>query len=66
MMARVWAVRESLRWAGMEPDLTEDLYLEALRTSELSSWDVRSLIERRWRGEKGEVEGCEVVDGETL
>lgn len=42
---------------GVLPDLIADLCEEALRTRVVSSWGVRSAIERRWRGAKGDVWG---------
>jgi hypothetical protein len=46
----------------MEPDLREVLWEEALRTRVVSSEGVRSAIERKWRGAKGEVCGVEGVE----
>jgi hypothetical protein len=42
---------------GVCPDLTAFLWDEALRIRVVSSWGVRSAIERRCRGAKGEVWG---------
>ena len=57
MMAIVWPARAFWITAGVEPDLTEDLMEEALRIRVVSSAGVRSAIERRWRGAKGESSG---------
>lgn len=44
---------------GRDPDLMADLWDEALWTSLVSSGLVRSAMERRWRGAKGDVGGVE-------
>lgn len=64
--AIVWARSLSLRLEGIEPDLTAVLFAEALRTRVTSSCGVRSEMERKCRGEKGEGGGVEGVEGETL
>jgi len=66
MMAIVWAKSLSFKLDGSEPDLTADLLAEALRTRAVSSWGVRSEMERKCRGAKGEVGGVEGVEGEAL
>ena len=43
-------------------DLMVFLCFAAFRTSVVSSWGVRSAMERRWRGAKGEVVGVEGVE----
>ena len=45
----------------IDPDFTACLWLAALRTSAVSSEGVRSAIERKWRGAKGDVGGVEGV-----
>ena len=55
IIAIVLPRREFWRFEGMEPDFTAALWVEALRTRVVSSRGVRSAIERRWRGAKGEV-----------
>ena len=42
---------------GTEPDLMVVLWEEALRTRVVSSVGVRSAMESKWRGAKGEVAG---------
>lgn len=59
IIATVWSRSLCWRLEGTEPDLTADLWEEALRTSWVSSCGVRSAMERRWRGAKGEVCGVE-------
>lgn len=48
---------------GSLPDLMADLWEEALETSLVSSGVVRSAMERKWRGAKGDVGG---VEGELV
>lgn len=64
VIAMVWPVR-ALAWVfSGEPDLRRRLWVEALRTRVVSSLGVRSAMERRWRGAKGEVCGVDAGDGE--
>jgi len=55
----VFVERAPERDLGRFPDLMEDLWEEALWTSFVSSGVVRSAMESRWRGAKGEVGGVE-------
>lgn len=57
VMATVLPDSAPSRFLGMEPDLITCLCEEALRTRVTSSCGVRSAIERRCRGAKGEVCG---------
>jgi hypothetical protein len=57
IIATVLPVRVPCRELGIEPDLMACLCEAALRTRVVSSVDVRSAMERRWRGAKGEVKG---------
>jgi hypothetical protein len=57
IIATVLPDREPRRLLGTEPDLMAVLWEEALRTRVVSSADVRSAIESKWRGAKGEVAG---------
>lgn len=57
IMATVLPERAPWRDWGMEPDLMARLWEEALRTRVANSVGVRSAIESRWRGAKGEVAG---------
>lgn len=59
----VFVLRAPARDLGIVPDLMEVLWEEAFWTSFVSSGVVRSAIERRWRGAKGDVGG---VAGEVL
>lgn len=63
-MAMVLPVRECALVLSGEPDLRMRLCVAALRTSAVSSLGVRSAMERRWRGAKGEVCGVDAGDGE--
>lgn len=56
-MATVFPTSEPSRPSGTEPDLMARLWAAALRTSVVSSEGVRSAVERRWRGAKGETGG---------
>lgn len=60
MTAMVLPESEPLRCAGGLPDLKAALYTAAFWTSFVNSAVVRSPMERKWRGAKGEVRG---VDG---
>lgn len=60
----VFVERAFFRWGGREPDLIEDLWEEALEMRVVNSGVVRSEIERKWRGAKGDVAG--VPEGEVL
>lgn len=62
IIATVLPAKLLSKCAGMEPDLREVLWEEALRTRVVSSEGVRSAIERKWRGAKGEVCGVEGVE----
>jgi hypothetical protein len=58
VMATVRPARELRRPCGISPvDLMPVLCLSALRTSVVSSAGVRSAMDSRWRGAKGEVWG---------
>lgn len=57
IIATVLPVREPRRVLGTEPDLMAVLWEEALRTRVVSSVGVRSAIESKCRGAKGEVGG---------
>lgn len=59
IMAIVFPLREPARLLGIEPDFTAVLEEEALWTRAVSSAGVRSAMERKWRGAKGEVIGVE-------
>lgn len=61
IMATVLPVRAPRRFFGIEPDLMARLWEWALRTRLVSSVGVRSAMDRRWRGAKGEVAGVEDV-----
>lgn len=58
-MATVLPDREPRRFLGIDPDLMAFLWAEALRTSVANSAGVRSAIESRCLGAKGEVGGVE-------
>lgn len=66
IIATVLPVREPWREGGMEPDLMAVLWEAALRTKVVNSVGVRSAMERRWRGAKGEVCGVEGVEEEYV
>lgn len=51
------------REGGVTPDLMAVLWEEAFWRRVLNSVGVRSAIERRWRGAKGEVMGCAGLEG---
>lgn len=57
IIATVLPERAPWRLVGVVPDLMAALEDEALRTRVVSSVGVRSAMERRWRGAKGEVRG---------
>ena len=57
IIATVLPERASRRFLGTEPDLISVLWEEALRTRVVSSVDVRSAMESKWRGAKGEMTG---------
>ena len=57
IMATVFPSKDPSRFLGTEPDFIDFLYEEALRTRVVSSAGVRSAIERKWRGGKGDVIG---------
>ena len=58
VMATVLPEREVEReWRSWRPDLRVCLWVWALRIRVVSSAVVRSAMERRWRGAKGEVGG---------
>lgn len=57
IIAMVLPERAPWSWGGVVPDLMAVLEEEALRTRVVSSVGVRSAMERRWRGAKGEVSG---------
>jgi len=61
IMATVLPVRAPRRFFGIEPDLMARLWEWALRTRLVSSVGVRSAMDIRWRGAKGEVAGVEDV-----
>lgn len=65
-MAIVFPERELGRLLGIEPDLIEVLWEDALRTSVLNSAVVRSAIERKWRGANGEVFGVAGLEYERI
>lgn len=58
MIAIVLPVREVDSERGVRPDLMDSLCERAFWTSFVNSAGVRSAIERRWRGAKGEVFGA--------
>jgi len=62
IMAMVLPVRAPRRFFGIEPDLMARLWEWAFRTRLVSSVGVRSAIEIRWRGAKGDVGGVEGVE----
>ena len=62
VMAIVFPVRVPSSEVGIEPDLTACLWEWAFRMRVVSSEEVRSAIERRWRGANGEVGGVEGVE----
>jgi hypothetical protein len=64
IIATVLPLREPRRFLGIEPDLMEVLCDEALRTKVVSSVGVRSAMESKWRGAKGDVAGVAGVAGE--
>lgn len=64
-MATVFPDNEPIRFRGIEPDLIARLCEEALRTRAVNSAGVKSAIERRWRGAKGEVGGMAGDEGEV-
>ena len=55
IIATVLPVKVPSRDCGIEPDLMACLCDAALRTRVVSSAGVRSAMESRWRGAKGEV-----------
>lgn len=56
IIATVFPERAPWRlWGTPDPDLMEVLEEDALRMRVVSSAGVRSAMERRWRGAKGEV-----------
>jgi len=61
IMATVFPDNDPWRLRGIEPVLISRLCRDALRTKVVNSAGVRSAMERRWRGAKGEVGGV-VVD----
>lgn len=63
IMATDFPVRLPRRFLGIEPDLIAVLCEEALRTRVVSSVGVRSAMERKCRGAKGEVAGVDGVEG---
>lgn len=63
MRAMVWPDSLPARAAGVVPDLMEALWEEALVRRVLNSVGVRSAMERRWRGAKGEVSGWAGLEG---
>lgn len=65
VMAIVWPSKEFSIDGGIRPDLMACLWAAALRTRVVSSDGVRSAIESRWRGAKGEVAGLDTVAGEV-
>lgn len=56
-MAMTLPVNELRREVGTAPDFNATLCECAERTNVISSAGVRSAMERRWRGAKGEVRG---------
>jgi len=62
IIATVLPLREPSRFLGTDPDLMAVLWELALRTRVVSSAGVRSAIERKCRGAKGEVAGVEGVE----
>lgn len=62
IIAMVLPAKLLSKCVGMAPDLREVLCEEAFRTRVVSSLGVRSAIERKWRGAKGEVWGVEGVE----
>ena len=56
-MATVWPAKDPIRFWGIVPDLIDRLCDDALRTSVVNSAGVRSAIDRKCRGAKGEVAG---------
>lgn len=65
IIATVCPANEPIRLWGIEPDLMARLCEEALRTRVVNSAGVKSAIERRWRGAKGEVGGMAGDEGEV-
>lgn len=55
MIAIVWPFMEVERESGVSPDLMDSLCDRAFWTRVVSSAGVRSAMDRRCRGEKGEV-----------
>ena len=55
IIATVLPVRLLRRFLGIAPDFMAVLERKALRMRVVSSEGVRSAMERRWRGAKGEV-----------
>lgn len=62
VIATVFPVRAPSKVLGTEPDLRACLRDEALRIRAMNSEGVRSAIERRCLGAKGEVGGVEGVE----
>ena len=62
-MAIILPARAPTRDSGVLPDLMAVFCWYAFRTRVVSSEGVRSLIERRCRGEKGDVCGVDVEYG---
>lgn len=63
IMAMVWPESLPARDAGVVPDFSADLWEEALLMRVVNSAGLRSAIERRWRGAKGEVTGWAGLEG---